>query len=164
MLQTERLDIPAFDDVHRDPMIAMFTDPRFMVFSGGVLDQAAAEAHADRMRRISDEVSFGKRPLVIRATGEVVGYAGVGQFEFDGVEWFEFGWRLIESARGSGYATEAATAVLAHAGDVWSGDIIAMIDPRNGPSMNVARKVGFRFWQQTIVEGYLDNIYRITVG
>jgi RimJ/RimL family protein N-acetyltransferase len=40
------------------------------------------------------------------------------------------------------------------------GEILAMIDPTNHASRNVARKLGFAFWKQATVDGCLDNIYR----
>jgi RimJ/RimL family protein N-acetyltransferase len=39
-----------------------------------------------------------------------------------------------------------------------------MIDPTNDPSQNVARKLGFTFWKQATVDGYLDAIYRVRVA
>ena len=39
-----------------------------------------------------------------------------------------------------------------------------MIDPTNHTSMNVARKLGFTYWKQAVVDGWLDNIFRRTVG
>jgi RimJ/RimL family protein N-acetyltransferase len=39
-----------------------------------------------------------------------------------------------------------------------------MIDPTNDASQNVARKLGFGLWKQAVVDGYLDNIYRLRMG
>ncbi len=39
------------------------------------------------------------------------------------------------------------------------GTVLAMIDPTDHASQNVARKLGFTFWKQATVDGYLDNIY-----
>ena len=50
--------------------------------------------------------------------------------------------------------------MLATAAATFCGEILAMIDPTNRASQNVARKLGFSFWKQAIVNGYLDNIYR----
>ena len=43
----------------------------------------------------------------------------------------------------------------------FTGEILPMIDPRNAPSQNVARKLGFAFWKQAVVNGYLDDIFRL---
>ena len=39
-----------------------------------------------------------------------------------------------------------------------------MIDPTNSASQGVGRKLGFVYWKQAIVDGYLDNIYRLRIG
>lgn len=55
----------------------------------------------------------------------------------------EIGWRLIRAARGQGYATEAAAAVLRHAfGTIDFDEVIAEIHPDNLASLGVARKLG----------------------
>jgi RimJ/RimL family protein N-acetyltransferase len=38
-----------------------------------------------------------------------------------------------------------------------------MIDPRNVPSENVARKLGFEYRKQAVVDGFLDNLFRLQV-
>jgi RimJ/RimL family protein N-acetyltransferase len=75
----------------------------------------------------------------------------------------EFGYRLVPEARGLGYATEASRAVLANAAETYRGEILAIIDPTNHASQNVARKLGFTFWKQAAVAGYVDNLYRLQI-
>jgi RimJ/RimL family protein N-acetyltransferase len=38
-----------------------------------------------------------------------------------------------------------------------------MIDPTNLASRNVAQKLGFTFWKQALVNGFVDDIHRITI-
>ncbi len=61
------------------------------------------------------------------------------------------------------YATEAGRALVALAAETFTGEILAMIDPTNLPSQNLAAKLGFEYWKQAVVDGYLDNLYRLTV-
>jgi RimJ/RimL family protein N-acetyltransferase len=164
ILRTDRLDIEPVSEAYRAALVDMFMEPSFMVFSGGESHTVeSANEQYDEMKEIYGEVSFGKRPIVVRSTGEVVGYAGVGVFEFEGRRWYEFGWRLIESARGNGYATEAARAVVEHAAEVWSGDILVIMGPTNERSANVARKIGSVFWKQADFEDAMIDVYRLTV-
>ena len=134
-----------------------------MVYAG-VCDEAAANARFDRMSAFAAEVPYAKQPIVERSSGRVLGYCGVAPFELDGTACFEFGYRLCTDARGQGYATEAALAVLDLAHQHHDGSIIAMINPTNEPSMNVIAKVGFTFWKQDDIDGDLTNLYRIEVG
>ena len=46
----------------------------------------------------------------------------------------------------------------------YRGEILAMIDPRNHASQNVARKLGFTFWKEAFVDPWVDRIYRLQVG
>jgi RimJ/RimL family protein N-acetyltransferase len=88
----------------------------------------------------------------------------VNWFEFEGEQRLEFGWRLVPEARGKGYATEASRAVLALAGETFRGEILAIIDPANHSSANVARKIGFTFWKQAPLDGYVVDLYRLHIG
>jgi RimJ/RimL family protein N-acetyltransferase len=54
--------------------------------------------------------------------------------------------------------------VLANAAETYRGEILAIIDPTNNASQNVATKLGFTFWKQAVVAGYLDNLYRRHIG
>jgi RimJ/RimL family protein N-acetyltransferase len=164
VLVTPRLFVrrPVEDD--RELFVALFGDESFMVFSDGVLTPAEAHQRFDRMLALADEVPFAKQPVIERSTGRVVGYSGVDRFELEGTPCLEFGWRLVPEARGRGYATEAGRALLDRAAEVFSGEIIAMVDPSNAPSRNVAEKLGFAFWKQALVEGWVTDILRLWIG
>ena len=57
----------------------------------------------------------------------------------------EIGWRLLTAARGRGYATEAARAVLEHGlGRLALPRVVADIRPENAASLRVAEKIGMR--------------------
>ena len=148
----------------RARFVDLFCDERFMVFSSGVLDAEGAHHRFDEMLERSVELPFAKQPVIERTTRSIIGYSGVNVFEFEGQRRLEYGYRLVSEARGMGYATEAGRALLDEAEDTFSGEILAMIDPRNVASKNVARKLGFVFWKQAVVGGFLDELYRRQVG
>ena len=160
---TPRLEIRPPEERDRARFVELFCDDEFMVFSGGVLDQAAAHQRFDEMLHRGEELTFAKQPVIERATGTIIGYSGVNWFEFEDERRLEFGWRLVPDARGKGYATEAGKAVLTSAAASFQGELLAMIDPTNHASANVARKLGFAFWQKAVVDGYLDDLYRLRV-
>lgn len=68
---------------------------------------------------------------------------GFNWFDFEGHRRLEFGIPAGPGGAGMGYATEASRAVLAIAAETLRGEILAMIDPTNRASQNVARKLGF---------------------
>lgn len=134
-----------------------------MVFSGGPLTSTDASARFDEMLATGREIPFAKQPVVDRTSGLIVGYSGVAWFEFDDRRWLEFGYRFVPEARGKGYATEAAHALLAVARQTFTGDIIATIDPINDVSKRVARKLGFQYWKLATIDGLEEEIYRLFV-
>ena len=161
---TRRVEIRLPTEADRDRFVSLFCDVDFMVFSGGVLDRDSAHRRFDEMLVRAIEMPFAKQPVIERLTGDIVGYAGVNWVEFDDAKHLEFGWRLIPEARGKGYATEAGQLVLDRATETFTGEILAIIDPRNIASQNVARKLGFTYWKQATIEGYLDDLYRLTIA
>jgi len=161
---TPRLEVRLPRESDRARFVELFCDEAFMVFSSGVLTTRAAHDRFDEMLVRGEEVTFAKQPVVERSTGLIVGYSGVNWFDFEGQRRLEFGWRLIPEARGMGYGTEASRAVLDEAAATFCGEVIAMVDPTNEASQNVCRKLGFGFWKQAVVDGYLDDIYRRRIG
>jgi RimJ/RimL family protein N-acetyltransferase len=160
---TPRLEVRLPNEPDRTRFVELFCDRDFMVFSQGALSTAAAQDRFDEMLARGAELAFAKQPVIERSTAVIVGYAGVDWFDFEGRRRLEFGYRLVPEARGVGYATEASRAVVTKAAETFHGEILAMIDPTNRASQNVARKLGFAFWKQAVVDGYLDNIYRLHI-
>ena len=162
-IPTDRLDLRPTEARDRERFVSLFGDEEFMAFSGGTLDLEAANRRFDSMLALSSEIGIAKQPIIERSSNTIIGYMGVDRFEFEGEQRLEFGYRLVPAARGNGYATEAGRALLATASSDL-GELLAMIDPRNAPSQNVATKLGFEFWKEAMVDGYLDGIWRLSVG
>lgn len=161
---TARLEVRPPRESDRARFVQLFCGEQFMIFSSGVLTPARAHHRFDEMVTTGAELPFAKQPVIERSTGMIVGYAGVDWFDLEGRRLLEFGYRLVPEARGLGYATEASRALLAMAAQSYRGEILAIIDPTNQPSQNVARKLGFTFWKQAVVEDYLANLYRLHIG
>ena len=162
---TDRLELRLPTEHDRARFCEFFGDESFMEFAGGVLEAVEANERFDAMLDRASEFGFAEQCVIERSSGELVGYSGVDWFEFEGARRLEYGYRLVPSARGKGYATEAAGAVLDLAdrtAEATTGcsEVYAIIDPRNEPSQNVARKLGFAFWKQAVVNGFVDNLYK----
>jgi RimJ/RimL family protein N-acetyltransferase len=164
-LLTERLEVRLPIEADRARFVALFRDEQFMEFSDGVLDPDAANRRFDGMLERAAELPFAKQPVIERSTGAILGYSGVNWFEFEGDRRLEFGYRLVPEARGHGYATEAGRTVLSIAEATFSGELLAIIDPANTASQNVAAKLGFEYWKPGLVDdGYPVNMYRLEIG
>ena len=133
-----------------------------MVYAGPEpLTGSQAQARFDHMLAFAHEVPFAKQAVIERSSGRTLGYAGADEFEFRGEKRLEFGYRLVPEGRGLGYATEASRALLDVARRVWHGQLLALIDPENGASRNVLRKLGFAFIENTEFEGAPTEFYAL---
>ncbi|WZH38985.1 MAG: GNAT family N-acetyltransferase [Microbacterium enclense] len=74
----------------------------------------------------------------------------------------EIGWHFHPDAWGSGYATEAATAVLAVARDGGISRVVAVTNPANSASGAVAERIGLRAVGET--DDYYDTTCALYVG
>jgi RimJ/RimL family protein N-acetyltransferase len=164
-LITSRLEVRPPRELDRARFVELFCDDDFMIFSGQALTEEASHGRFDHMLAMCEVVPFAKRPIVERASGQVVGYTGVDYFTFEGEERLEWGYRLVPDSRGMGYATEASQALLARARETFSGQLLAIINPANHASQNVCRKLGFAFLKQAPVDNEdIANFYTLAIG
>jgi [ribosomal protein S5]-alanine N-acetyltransferase len=86
---------------------------------------------------------FGQRQIIERSTGQVVGAIGLFWPPADGE--VEFGYGVVASRRGRGYATEAAREVLRHGFETLGlPQIVSFTAVANEPSRAVMRRLGMR--------------------
>ncbi len=94
------------------------------------------------MQAMTAELGIGVLVLHARA-GEPLGYCGI-VLGRGSLEEPELAYELLPAARGRGYATEAARAVLDAAFATGRTRIWATVGPWNAPSLRVLEKLGFR--------------------
>lgn len=148
MVETARLVIRAPMERDRARFVELFTDEAFTVFSDGAHDPDSANTRFDRMLSLIQVIPYAKQPIIEKASGAIVGYTGVDTAVIEELDRLEWGWRLVPGARGLGYATEAANALLAVADAHDDGEMLCIIAPENHASRRVADKVGFRWWRR----------------
>src|ERR1039458_7235354 len=125
------------------PWAAMNADPEVRQYLGGLLTCGQAAAWALNFQDDLDRDGFGFWALEVRASGEFVGFTGLGAVDeerpFAGVE---LGWRLARPAWGYGYATEAALAALEYGFDILGlAEIVAVTAASNLRSRAVMRRI-----------------------
>jgi RimJ/RimL family protein N-acetyltransferase len=104
---------------------------------------------------------YGQWAVEVKATGELVGRAGV---------WFPEGWPEIEAGWvigrdhwGSGYATEAGREALRQAfATLGVTHVISLIDPANVASRRVAEKLGGNIDKTDVFRGHDILFYGYT--
>ncbi len=155
-LNTERLILRPLQDGDEVALMPVFGDPDVMQFGDLVSDQTevASWVHS----KVEQAANSGHAVMLVteRGTGDALGYCGLfDEEDLDGKPEVEVGYRLVKAAWGNGFATEAVKKVLEHAHQQLGLDrIVAMIDPGNTASANVATKVGMAPEKEIIMPGY----------
>ncbi len=163
MIETERLRLRVMTADDLDELVRLQEDPAVARFMGrpsrewleGWLRSSQAEW---------EERGHGRVAIVDRDSGQFLGRTGLKfwpQFEET-----EIGWALHAEARGKGYATEAARAVLKWGFERLEGLplITAMIQPGNAASIAVAERLGMSPLRADKLLGDEVTVYAIGRG
>jgi RimJ/RimL family protein N-acetyltransferase len=145
-------------------MHRLMQDPEVMRFVG---DRKVPNAQ-DSWRAVAGWIGhwalrgYGQWAIVERATGDVVGRAGL--INPEGWPGVEVGYLLGRRWWGRGYATEAAQAALDWAFTEGEFDrILSLIDPANAASIRVAERLGetlrgeTQLWDHTVLMYAIDR-------
>lgn len=113
IIETDRLILRSWRKEDRDVFASLNADPEVMQDLGGPMTRRASDAKLDRYRASFEQHGFS-RMAIEEKNGPFVGYAGVMPAAYDHplAPHNQVGWRLVRSAWGKGYATEAARAAL----------------------------------------------------
>ena len=143
-ISTERLIMRGWRESDLAPWAAMNADPEVRRYVGPLLTFEQASAWVLNFQDDLDRYGFGFCALEVRASGEFIGFTGLGtvdeEMPFTGVE---IGWRLARPAWGHGYATEAARAALAYGFDILGlPEVLAVTMAGNLRSRAVMQRIG----------------------
>lgn len=146
-LSTERLLLRQWRPADHEPFAALNADPVVMEHFPAPLDRAQSDALIAREETRIDQRGWGLWAVEVVASARFIGFVGLAEVDlgFDWTPAVEIGWRLARSAWGRGYATEAATAALAHAFEVMGlQEVVSFTATTNTPSQAVMRRIGLR--------------------
>lgn len=153
-IRSDRLILRPLSLEDEAAVINLLTNADFMVNSpSGALDPSSAKSRFYLLRENYPKIGYGKFAVILRASGDMIGYCGVEFCEIDGTGQVELGFRLIPAQRGHGYATEAGRAYLAWFDEHFEEPVIAFTDPANHSSINVLHKLGFRRSRKSVYSG-----------
>ncbi|MFC7400265.1 GNAT family N-acetyltransferase [Chelatococcus sp. GCM10030263] len=143
-IDTARLQLRLWREADRNAFAALNADPEVMRYLGGPLDREESDDRVDTYLDCFRTQGFC-RWAVTTCQGDFIGSVGVMAWPADGEPLgahVEIGWRLVRTAWGKGYATEAARASL-H--DVFTRaglrEVLACTDRRNLPSQAVMARL-----------------------
>jgi RimJ/RimL family protein N-acetyltransferase len=146
-LRTDRLLLRAWRDDDLEPLAAINADPEVMryILDGSTKDREETAESLRRIRLTWHDHGFGLFAVEVRATGALIGWAGLSVPAFlpEVMPAVEIGWRLAREAWGHGYATEAAAAAMRFGfEDHGLGRIISIRHVDNSRSARVMAKLG----------------------
>jgi ribosomal-protein-alanine N-acetyltransferase len=153
-LETERLVIRPFAEGDCEAWLTMVNDEEFNRFlpAGPPATAEDFPPMVDRRRAMEAERGHAMWAVERKDDRAFVGQCGLYPAEGTGPE-VELAYHFDKSVWGRGYATEAATAVLAYGlGPVGLPRVIAFVMPENVASCRVAEQAGMRF--EGIVSAY----------
>ncbi|WP_305782780.1 GNAT family N-acetyltransferase [Symbioplanes lichenis] len=142
---TDRLTLRRPADSDLDAVYAIHHDPRACHHNpSDLLDRRADAEHL--LRRWDEHWQrhgFGYWTVMRHDPAGPIGFCGLKIVRFRGREVLNLFYRLDPAAWGAGYATEAATAVVAWAGDhLPDWPVLARVRPANLASQRVAQRAG----------------------
>lgn len=144
-IETPRLLLREWTDADAAPFAALNADPRVMEFFPKALDRTESDALMAWIRESLARQGFGPYAVETRHNGAFIGFTGlaVPGFEAPFMPAVEVGWRLARESWGSGYATEAAGAVVQHAFTTLQMDsLVSFTAEWNTRSRRVMEKIG----------------------
>jgi RimJ/RimL family protein N-acetyltransferase len=145
--RTERLLLCLPTPDVADAYFAIHGDPATNVHNpaGAMLDPRGAAPILESWQNHWREHGYGYWVLRAPETGEVLGFGGVRP-PLPDEDFLNLYYRLRTAAWGKGYATELGRAALTLAAKASPGaPVVALIRPRNEPSIRVAQRLGLRF-------------------
>jgi ribosomal-protein-alanine N-acetyltransferase len=145
ILETERLVLNELTEGDAPFILELLTSRGFKENIGdrGVRDLEGAGGYIERARAGYAANGFGLWRADLKATGETAGICGL--VKRDGLDHPDIGYAFLEGFWGSGLASEAAAATLAHARETLGlQTVVAIVQPTNSGSIAVLQKIGMK--------------------
>ena len=161
-VETERLLLREWRDEDTDPWAELCADDEVMRSLGreGALSLGDAWRDMAVMAGHWALKGFGHWILELRATGELVGRAGL----YHPPDWpgLEVGWTVARPHWGNGYAGEAGRSAMDWARDELGADrVISLIADDNHRSQRVAEKLGMRVEGRASLRGHDLRVFGV---
>jgi RimJ/RimL family protein N-acetyltransferase len=158
VIRTPRLVLRDFEPSDLDGFARVLADPQAMAAWGGPFNAWQAERKLGRY--IEHRKVHGFAPFAVLLDDEIIGDVGLQHLEDDE---FDLQYRLLPSAWGQGFATEAADAALEHAfSELGRDEVVVVIADDNEASQRLAQRLGFARGKSRLYNGQPLIRFRIT--
>lgn len=161
-LETERLILREFTIEDLDLFAWLMAEPEVMRFSlNGPMNKDQSREYLKK--RIIDHYSkygYGLYAVIQKADNHLIGLIGLISQNIDGENKTELGYRLHPQYWGKGLAKEACLAVCKYAfSELGMDELISIIDPKNTPSLELAKRIEMYHWKDTTFHHCPAKIY-----
>jgi len=150
--ETPRLLLRHFRADDLDDLVPILSNEAVMKYSAtGPMSREQIETALTRWIDEYETEPLGMWAVIHREDGQLLGFCGHFITDVDGQLETDLAYRLAPEYWGRGFATEAARAARDYAFSQGVDRLIAVIDPENVASVQVARKIGMRHsmaWRQ----------------
>ncbi len=166
ILETERLLLRRLQSSDIEFLTDLWTDPQVTRYLGGPRDRDWLQSVFEETAQNPYAEQYDLWPVVEKATTHVVGHCGLLDKEVEGNIEIELTYILTPSAWGKGYATEISQAIKQFAFEKMGVErLIALIEPENEPSEQVALRLGMRLEKEIVRPGgALRKVYVTETG
>lgn len=163
-LETKRLVLRKFSPSDCNAMDRVFGDAEVMRYGSGVqTSEWVRDWILSRAEEEPHQPGITLRAVVKKNNQEPIGYCGLSFFpDVNGRSEIELGFRFARAYWGNGYATESALAIRDYAMEqLGLRRLISLIDPKNFASIRVAEKLGMKYVEDVMLDGYShpDRVY-----
>lgn len=147
ILETERLVLRQFTPDDADFIVELVNESGWKKYIGdrgiNTLDDARKYIETVPLASYAEH-GFGLWAVALRDDGSLVGMCGL--IKRDTLDDVDLGFAMLARFEGRGYAREAATATLAHAGDhLGLNRVVAITTPDNDRSGKLLERVGMSY-------------------
>ncbi|WP_372987820.1 GNAT family N-acetyltransferase [Marinobacter sp.] len=163
-IETPNLLIREFDKADTPALSRILGDPSVMEFSSkGPMTEADTARFIEWCRSCYQEFGYGQWAIIVKESGELIGFCGLSHATVDGTEEVEIAYRLARHQWGKGLASEAVKAVMDYGFTTCKlPSVVAIVSPLHKASIRVLEKCGFTSFHETDYSGWRVRVYRMT--
>ena len=158
--ETERLIIREMTENDAEAMAVLYGDKDSTKFMNPLQDVVEdREFIRSYINHMYAFYGYGMWVVIRKEDGAFLGRAGIEHREIQKRIYHEIGYFIGSVYRRQGYGREAAEAVMETARELGIKQLVALIHEKNAPSIHLAEKLGFCFWEK-YMDGEEFLIYR----
>ncbi|RFU67036.1 GNAT family N-acetyltransferase [Bacillus sp. V59.32b] len=158
---SERLYFQPYEEKDFEFLFSLLSDPKMVQYIGNGQTRNGAKKFLDWIYCTYEAgPDLGLMVLVRKEDNTPIGHAGLVPQVIDREEEIEIGYWIAQDYWGKGYATEAAKALRDHGiNQLGKKRLIALIQPGNLASREVAKKIGMNCEKEIVLSGQHVCVY-----